>query len=155
MESEGRLVFVPFGGGDVRPWAFRLAGTTATEVHIYDREAPPEAEIRQQVARIVNLRPGCKAFVTKKPTLEHYLDPEAIFEASGVLVDAPFQQDVAEAIARLMHREHGQQIAWEQLPARSRKRRRDNIKRWLNTRAVERMTPERLARSDPKGEIRG
>jgi hypothetical protein len=155
MEASGKLVFVPFGGGDIRPWAFRLAGTASPEVHIYDAEVPPETEIRQQVARIVNLRPGCRAFVMKRRTLEHYLDSQAIFEACGVWVEVSDQEDVAEAIARSRYRLHGKQIAWEQLPARSRKRRRDKIKRKLNTDAAESMTAERLAHADPDGEIRG
>jgi hypothetical protein len=31
MEAGGKLVFVPFGGGDVRPWAFRLVGTAGAK----------------------------------------------------------------------------------------------------------------------------
>lgn len=154
MEADGALVFVPFGGGDVRPWAFRLAATGAAEVHIYDRETPPETEIRQQVARIVNLRPGCRAFVMKCRALEHYLDPQAIFEACGTWVEFSDQEDVAEVLARSRYRQHDKPITWEQIPARARKRRRDKIKRRLNTQAVERMTADRLARSDPDGEIR-
>lgn len=155
MESDGALVFVPFGGGEVRAWAFRLAGTGAPEVHIWDRECPPETEIRQQVARIVNMRPGCRAFLTKRPTLEHYLDAQAIFEATGMSIEFSDDDDVAEVLARSTYQEHGQQLAWEQIPARSRKRRRDKIKKLLNTRAVERMTVDRLAKVDPEGEIRG
>lgn len=155
MESEGALVFVPFGGGDVRAWAFRLAGMRAAEVHLYDRERPPETEIRQQVARVVNLRPGCRAFLTKRPTLEHYLDAQAVFEATGVSIEFCDDDDVAEVLARSMYQEHGPQLAWEQLPARSCKRRRDKVKKTLNTRAVERMTVERLAKIDPEGEICG
>ena len=155
MEASGKLVFVPFGGGDVRPWAFRLAGTASPEVYIYDAELPPETELRQQVARIVNLRPDCRAFVMKRRTLEHYLDSQAIFEACGVWVEIPDQDDVVEVIARSKHRQHDRPIAWEQLPARSRKRHRDKIKRKLNTVAAESMTAERLAHADPDGEICG
>jgi hypothetical protein len=39
------------------------------------------------------------------------------------------------------------------LPGRARKRFRDRAKHWLNTSAVERMTPERHAARDPDGEI--
>jgi hypothetical protein len=152
-EASGKLVFVPFGGGDIRPWAFRLAGTVSPEVHIYDAEVPPETEIRQQVARIINLRPACRAFVMKRRSLDHYLDSQSIFEACGVWVDVPDQEDVVEVIARSKHQQHDPQIAWEQIPARSRKRRRDKIKRKLNTVAAESMTAERLARIDPDGEI--
>jgi cell division FtsZ-interacting protein ZapD len=131
-----------------------LAGAASPEVHIYDAEVPPETEIRHQVARIVNLRPGCRTFVMKRRTLEHYLESQAIFEACGVWVEVPDQEDVAEAVARERHRQYSQQIAWEHIPARSRKRRRDKIKRRLNTVAAESMTAERLAQADPDGEIR-
>ena len=64
------------------------------------------------------------------------------------------QDDVAEKLARTIYQERQQPFSWEQLPARSRRRRRDKFKRLLNTSAVDRMTAERLARSDPEGEIR-
>jgi hypothetical protein len=37
LESSGRLVFVPFGGGDIFGWTHRLAGL-GRELHLYDRE---------------------------------------------------------------------------------------------------------------------
>ncbi len=154
MERDSTLVFVPIGGGDVRPWAFRLAETGAAECHIYDRETPPETEIRQQVVRIVNLRPKCRAFLTTKRNLENYLDRDAIIEASGVAITFGDHDDVADVLARSVYEQCPRLLPWEQLPARSRKRRRDKIKRSLNTKAVDRMTPERLARSDPAGEVR-
>ncbi|HVX63810.1 MAG TPA: hypothetical protein VHC19_24525 [Pirellulales bacterium] len=40
------------------------------------------------------------------------------------------------------------------MPARSHKRLRERAKRWLNTRAAERMTVERIEQCDPRGEIR-
>jgi cell division FtsZ-interacting protein ZapD len=89
----------------------------------------------------------------KRRTLEHYLDSQAIFDACGVWLEVPDQEDVAEAIAHEKHRQDERQIAWEQIPARSRKRRRDKIKRWLNTVAAESMTAERLTQADPDGEI--
>jgi len=44
--------------------------------------------------------------------------------------------------------------AWSELPARGRRRLRNQIKKWLNTEAVSRMTPGRLADRDPDGEVR-
>jgi hypothetical protein len=46
-------------------------------------------------------------------------------------------------------------MSWELLPLRARKRYRNHVKRWLNTRAVDRMTANRLAERDPDGEVRG
>ena len=45
-------------------------------------------------------------------------------------------------------------MPWEELFRRTQTRRRNRVKRWLNTKAVDRMTPQRLAERDPKGEVR-
>ena len=83
MEQAGRLIFIPFGGGDILGWADRLAGLNESECHLYDREAPPETAIRQQAACIVNARPRCRAFVTKRRSLENYLAASVIQETRG------------------------------------------------------------------------
>lgn len=154
MERQGELVFIPFGGGELGPWAFRLAGLGRPEFHLYDRETSPETEAREQIARIVNLRPGCRAFLTSKRNLENYLDPRAIFEASGIEVEFSDHDPVADLVARQVHERAGNEPPWEELPPRARKRRRAKAKTWLNTRAVERMTLTRLAERDPEGEVR-
>ena len=154
MELRGELIFVPFGGGDVSLWTDRLAGLGRAEFHLYDREMPPETESRQRIADAVNRRPRCRAVLTKKRNLESYLAPSAIREAGAVDITFSDHDDVAELVARQMHGRLAGQPLWENLPARTRKRRRDRVKKWLNTRAVERMTPRRLAERDPEAEIR-
>ena len=62
--------------------------------------------------------------------------------------------DVAELVARQAHERHEGHPPWESLPARARKQRRGAAKVWLNRRAAERMTAERLAQRDPAGEVR-
>jgi hypothetical protein len=84
----------------------------------------------------------CHAAVTSKRSLKNYLHSDAIFEASGFFV------------ARQANERHEPAAAWESLSARARKRLRYKAKRWLNTRAVERMTPARLAERDPKRKVR-
>lgn len=84
MERRGQLVFVPCGGGELWPWSFRLAHLGRPEFHLYDRESPPETEVRRQVAQIVNLRPGCRAVITEKRSLENYIHPQAVFEARSL-----------------------------------------------------------------------
>jgi hypothetical protein len=102
---------------------------------------------------MVNYRPNCRAVLTGKRSLENYLDSDSIFEASGIRIDPSDNDDVAELVARNTYERSEKQQPWEELPARSRKRRRDRAKRWLNTRAVERMTMQRLALRDPSGEV--
>ena len=154
MERRGELIFVPFGGGDVSLWTDRLAGLARAEFHLYDREMPPETQTRQTIADAVNRRPRCRAVLTAKRSLENYLAPSAVREAGAVDITFSDHDDVAELVARQMHTRIDRQAPWNDMAARARKRRRDRVKKWLNTRAVERMTPRRLAERDPAGDVR-
>ena len=154
LEAAGELVFLPFGGGDVLAWADRLASLHVPELHLYDREEPPETELRQQAAKLVNRRRNCRAFVTRKRSLENYIHPNCIREVSGLELTYADDDDVAELVARGCHERSGKGPAWNALPGRARKRFRERAKKWLNRLAVELMTPELLAGSDPRGEIR-
>lgn len=154
LERRGTLVFVPFGGGDALPWTFRLAGLRRREFYLWDRDVPPATEARQRAAELVNWRPGCCAVVTNKRSLENYLDPRAVFEASGLCVEFSDDDNVADVVARAQYARLDLAQPWDDLPGRTRKRHRDKVKKWLNTKAVDRMTPERLHQRDPEGEIR-
>ena len=63
--------------------------------------------------------------------------------------------DVAEIVARTAFVPSAELPDWNRLSRRARRRQRDRAKVWLNTDAVERMTAERLAESDPAGEVVG
>jgi len=154
LEQRLDLVFVPSGGDGSASWAFRFAGLKLPEFHLFDRDVPPATEARQRTAAMVNWRPGCCAVVTSKRALENYLNADAIFEASGLRIEVADEEDVAELVARQAYERRERPLPWDQLPARARKRHRDKAKKWLNTRAVERMTPTRLAQRDPCGEVR-
>jgi hypothetical protein len=153
LEDSGELVFLPFGGGDVLAWADRLASLRVPELHLYDREAPPETELRLQAAKLVNQRRNCRAFVTRRRAIENYIHPHCIREISGLELSYGDDDDVAELVARGCHERSGKPPAWKAFPGRARKRFRERAKRWLNQLAVELMTPELLAQIDPAGEI--
>lgn len=153
MERRRALVFVPAGGADSTS-AFRFAALRLPEFHLLDRDMPPATEARQWVAAMVNSRRGCRAVVMSKRSLENYLAPIAVLEASGISIAISDDDNVPELVARRAHESQEHHVPWEQLPIRARKRLRDKAKKWLNGRAVERMTPERLAESDPSGEVR-
>jgi hypothetical protein len=155
LEAGGELVFLPFGGGDVLAWADRLASLHVPELHLYDREASPETELRQRAAGLVNQRHSCRAFVTKKRAIENYIHPHCIREISGLELTYGEDDDVAELVARGCHERSGKPPAWDALPGRARKRFRERAKKWLNRLAVEQMTPDLLCDADPTGEIRG
>ena len=99
-------------------------------------------------------RAGCRAAITSKRSLDSYLHPAAIFEASGFSIAFSDDDDVPDLVARQSNERHEPAVAWEELTHRARKRLRYKAKRWLNTRAVEQMTAARLAERDPDGEVR-
>lgn len=153
LEDSGQLIFVPAGGGDFRPWLSRLAAFGCAEFHLYDRELPPVSAQRTAWAALVNGRPRCRAFVTGKRALENYLHPVAIQAASGLRLEFTAQDDVAELAARADFDRRYDHSAWNGLSRRAHRRLRDRAKHWLNTMAVERMTPPLLADMDPEGEV--
>lgn len=156
-ERLGELIFVPFGGGDPFLWTSRLAGLGPAEFHLMDRDDPPETESHERAVSLVNLRPRCRAVLTRKRSLENYLHPEAIFEARGITVafSDNDNDNVPELIARHAHDHHPDAVAWDAMPYRARKRRRDKVKKWLNREAAAKMTPQRIAQRDPEQEILG
>jgi hypothetical protein len=154
FEQQDRLIFVPAGGGDFRPWTTRFAGLGLPEFHLYDRELEPESQRRERCAAIVNARPGCRAFVTGKRSLENYLHPQAILEARGLVLAYGDTRDVAQLAAKANFIVQDG-TDWQGLSRRARRRLSDRAKIWLNTTAVQRMTLARLLERDPEGEIVG
>ncbi len=151
MERRRELVFFPVGGAPW-PWIDRLAAFGLPEFHLYDREAPPATEWRARAADAVNLRSRCQAVLTTKRSLENYLHPHAIAQACGIDVQFGDHEQVADLIAERMHDEQSPK-PWGQLPRRTQARRRNRVKRWLHTKAVDCMTVDRLAQRDPQGEV--
>ena len=120
-ERAGELIFLPIGGGDVASWGTALTGLGVNELHIYDREVPPETELRQAAAEAVNKRPGCRSFVTGMRSLENYLHPLCIKEVSGLDVTFDADTDVADLIGRACHDRDRTEPPWELLPGRAKK----------------------------------
>jgi hypothetical protein len=154
-ELGGNVLFVPAGGGNVGSWTLRLSALGFREFHLYDREMSPETELRRQLVDTINTRPLSQARLTHKRGLENYLHAAAICEAGGVTVELTDDDSTADLAARAVFAAKPADISWQQLTVRTRKRLRDRAKRWLNTRAVERMTMLRLNQRDPDGEVVG
>jgi putative ATP-dependent endonuclease of OLD family len=154
LERRGQVTFVPLGGGDLLDWSYRLAGMARPEFHLYDCEDSPTTELRYQVANIVNQRPSCRAYVTAKRSLENYLTAQAVFAACGLEVTFGDDDDVADLVAERQYLARHPQCLWAELPPRSRRRRRNRVKSWLNSSAVSLMSAEQFAERDPAGEIR-
>lgn len=151
LKNSGRIVFVPFGGGNLTAWTDRFEPLGCPEFHLYDREMPPETERREAAAAFVASRSGCRSFMTSKRALENYLHPKAIAAAGGGEISFDEDDCVTSVLARAWF-EPGR--IWRELPGGVRSRFSQHAKRWLNTVAVEQMTPELLDESDPAGDIR-
>jgi putative ATP-dependent endonuclease of OLD family len=152
-EANGQLVFLPIGGGSVIAWSDRLAPIGCCEIHIYDREMPPETELRQTAIRRIKSRAGCHAVLTRMRSLENYLHPDAILAAGGPRVDFGKDDSVPELAAKNAFEIRHPHVSWNTLSRRTQKRLENLAKRWLNRRAVDCMTPELLRQSDPRGDI--
>lgn len=152
LEREGRIVFLPFGGGNVAAWATRLEPLGCPELHLYDRESGTESRHRIAAAERVNARANCQAFVMAKRSVENYIHPRAIELAGGIELQFGDHDPVAELVAK---ERSGDQplVAWSRLTPRARKHLRCHVKHWLNTEVVETMTPELLSERDPDGEV--
>ena len=151
-EQQGELIFVPTGG-DLLSWSDRLAPLKKQEFHLCDRELSPETELRRKVIECVNVRPGCRAVLTNKRSVENYLHPRALLAAGGQELDIGDFDSVPERVAQQRFAASEPDTTWESLSRRARKRCCYHVKRWLNTHVVERMTPKLLAARDPDGEV--
>lgn len=151
-EQAGELIFVPTGG-DLLSWSNRLAPLQTPEFHLFDRELSPETQRRRQVADCVNARPGCRAVLTTKRSVENYLHPQALHAAGQLELDFGDFDSVAERVARQRFAASEPGTTWDRLSRRAQRWGCYYAKRWLNTRAVEQMTPELLAARDPDAEV--
>ncbi|MCE9555417.1 MAG: ATP-dependent endonuclease [Planctomycetes bacterium] len=154
LEAAGRLVFLPVGGSALTIWSHRLAPLNIGEFHLCDRDQSPLTEEHQAAEAEVNRRPGCIAALTGKRHLENYLHPGAIFAARGLRVQFGPDDDLAELVARRSYDLVGGSHLWEDIPSRKRRQMKHRAKRWLNTDAVDAMTPDLLAQQDPDGDVR-
>lgn len=157
LEAAGTVVFIPLGGQSLERWVGRLKELNRPEYHLFDREeAPPKQPKYHATVAKINAQPRCTARSTDKLTLESYLHPDAITEARHDVVVAfgPYD-DVPPLIAKAIHDASGSPTAWAELEDRNRKSKVSNVKHWLNSDAVLRMTADRLTASDPDGHVRG
>lgn len=155
MQAAERIVLVPVGGGDPASWPDRLRTLGLPEFHLYDREQQPETDVRLKAVAQVNARPGCRAALTSKRSLENYLHPLAIAAAGGGELAFGDDDPVSLLLARHRCEQTSPTVSWDGLTRRSQRRLSAHAKRWLNRVAVEQMTAALLAERDPAGELLG
>jgi hypothetical protein len=102
----------------------------------------------------INCLTGCFASMTNKRALENYLHPLAIQEACGLELCFDDDTDLAGLLARELMM-HSGASSWDQLPSIHQKRLHEKAKRILNRKAIQSMTPARLAQQDHHGEVVG
>ncbi|MBI1311630.1 ATP-dependent endonuclease [bacterium] len=155
LDESGRVIFVPFGGGNVFSWATRFAPLNVPEFHLFDRECGTETTLRIDAARAINLRPNARAFVTTKRSIENYVHSEAIAAALGVQLAVDDGSDMSLELARTLHQADGHEPAWCELHRRDRKRLCHRAKRKLNSFVVSEMTGGLLQERDRINEVIG
>ena len=154
-ESRHQVLFLPIGGGYLWNWVERLAPLGLPEFHLYDRELSPETSRRQSFIARLRLRPGCRAYLTAKRSLENYLPADAIARHAQVRDPVTSENDVALDLARAWWDRSPRSQGWTALLDRRRKKLREQAKRFLHQTVVPQLTSHDIARGDPAGELHG
>ena len=156
LEDDGRIIFVPLGGGNLALWASRLKELNIPEFYIFDRGVQPtERSPHQGTVDDINTRPRCNAYLTSKAEMENYLHRDAIRKAGGVAITFDDFDDVAQLAAQAVHEASESEKSWEALDSERKKKKESRAKLWLNTEAVHIMTSQMLDERDPAGDVRG
>lgn len=154
-ERDERVVFLPLGGSNLALWTSRLAGLNIPEFYVFDRDlAPPERSPHQTTVDEINERENCTACLTSKREMENYLHSDAIAAAQGMDVSFGDFDNVPGLVARAVHEQSESSNPWSSVDSDDRKKKESRAKRWLNTEAAARMTPQMLDQRDPEGDVR-
>lgn len=156
LEQTGSLIFLPIGGGNVLAWCHRLAPLDRPEFHLFDREFIPETVLRERAIEQVTSRGGCRGFLTRLPTAEHYLLP-TLAELRGDRGWSPelLSGGLAHHIATTWYSSQDASINWPQVPIPRRQRYVQRAKSWLYRHVLPRMTLEHLSATKAQDEILG
>lgn len=157
LEDKGQIIFFPMGGANLALWASRTKHLNIPEFYIQDSDLTVSgtSEHQDEVDR-TNIKPNCTAMLTDKKEMENYLHTNAIKDArADVDIQVDKFADVPELAAKALHDASDSQNGWDELTDEKKGKKVSKTKKWLSTDAVEKMTPELLAKRDPKGEVRG
>lgn len=158
LSNDHNIAYVIAGGSSLKFYIDHkyLSGLGKAELHIYDNDV---TEYQGYVQQINNQNdPRKRAFSTSKRELENYLTSEAIQEAyaqNGTTVTIPSfgdSEDVPRLVAKALY-ETSSQNNWDDLDDSQKKRRESNVKKFLNTQAVEKMTITGLEQNNGRQEL--
>jgi len=153
--SSSKVGVVITGGSSLRYYIDNkyLDGLGKPAVHIYDND---KEEYRNYVAQInAEGNPDKVAFNTSMSEMENFLCKEAIEEAyaaNGLMVTLPVIQhdsDVPILVCRALNPD------WDTFDVEKQAKKESNVKRLLNTQAIEKMTVARLDARGVKIELKG
>ena len=141
LEADREVIFIPFGGSNLKHWVYRLAPLEIPEIHIADRDAkPPAVSPSQKAIDELKQREGCEAYLTGKREIENYLHPNAISAGLNVSVSFDEFDDVPKMVGDEVRRQQRKDVG--------------DIKQALNTLAARSMTPMMLDSQDHDGDVR-
>ncbi|NOZ87594.1 MAG: ATP-binding protein [Deltaproteobacteria bacterium] len=156
LEDKSQVIFFPMGGANLALWASRTRHLNIPEFYIEDSDLTAAGtSSHQQEVDNTNNKPNCAAVLTQKREMENYLHPNAI-KAARSEADIQFgdYDDVPLLAAKALHDASNSGNNWEDLTDDKKVKKVSQAKKWLNTEAVEKMTPELLAERDPVGEVK-
>lgn len=162
LEANGEIIFVPLGGSCLALWADRLQALNRPEIHICDRDSPPDQEPKYAAhVAAVNARDGCTAHITNKREMENYIHPAAIceaYQANGIEVILPAQfldfDDVPQIVAQALHVATSP-TPWDELSEEKQKKKVSKAKKVINGDAARRMNVGRLIDCGGHEEVMG
>lgn len=157
LEDRGQIIFFPMGGANLALWASRTRHLNIPEYYIQDSDLTDAGTSpHQQEADDTNSKLNCTAVLTQKREMENYLHPDAIKAARpDVDIQIGDFNDVPLLAAKAVHGASGSDNNWDDLTDEKKEKKDSKAKKWLNTDAVENMTPELLNERDPDGDVRG
>lgn len=154
--DQPEIVFLPLGGSTLKDWVndHYLKTLGRPEIHIYDKggESPPKYQ--RQADEVNNRNDDSMAFLTEKAEMENYLHPEAIRKVLQIDVEVEDDTDIPEIVARKIHEQDGGATPWDELTEDKRKKKKNQVKRRLNSEVAAQMTIDMLKERNALDEIR-
>lgn len=159
LTATDQVAYVITGGSALKHYIEHkhLSGLGKPEVHIYDSDVKEYLKVVRDINGESN--PKMKAFNTSKIELENYLHHEAIKECyadcgiSGLkLKPITDHIKVPQIVAEKLYRHGGKD--WSKLETEEKKEKASEKKKLLNTKAVEKMTIERIRERGGYEELR-
>lgn len=161
LETSPYVVVLGMGGGNLQHWVEYnyLKKLGLPEAHFYDRDLGDQTKHYDKMCELVrNRKDKSTAKRTKKREIENYIHIDAITPEYSFNVTKNWgdDDDVAMCLAEQWHaNQKNQQVSWQNMKHKGRKRKAEDQKYTLCHKAVRRMTVKMLDEMDADGELKG